>query len=58
MGVVSGLKREDAGDIHAGQPRGFVAGVIVEVWVALRFNWPVSGLIYEMVNCLVGVLLK
>jgi len=44
-----------------------LAGAIVEVWVALCLNWACelplknyyfSGLIYEMVNCLVGVILK
>jgi hypothetical protein len=29
----------DAGDINDGLPRGFLAGAIVEVWVALRLNW-------------------
>jgi hypothetical protein len=28
----------DAGDINDGLPRGFLAGAIVEVWVALRLN--------------------
>ena len=29
----------DAGDLDDGLPRGFLAGAIVEVWVAHRFNW-------------------
>ena len=29
----------DAGDLDDGLPRGFLAGAIVEVWVALRLNW-------------------
>ena len=29
----------DAGDLDHGLPRGFLAGAIVEVWVALRLNW-------------------
>jgi hypothetical protein len=28
----------DAGDLDDGLPRGFLAGAIVEVWVALRLN--------------------
>ena len=34
------LRREiDARDLDDGLPRGFLAGAIVEVWVALRLNW-------------------
>ena len=29
----------DAGDLDDGLPRGFPAGAIVEVWLALRLNW-------------------
>jgi len=29
----------DARDLDDGLPRGFLAGAIVEVWVALRLNW-------------------
>jgi len=29
----------DAGDIYDGLPHSFLAGAIVEVWVALRLNW-------------------
>jgi hypothetical protein len=29
----------DAGDIDDGLPRGFLAGAIVKMWVALRLNW-------------------
>ena len=64
----------DAGDLDDGLPRGFLVGAIVGVWVALRLNWAgelLGGrgeelprdvgserLSYEMVNCLVGVILK
>jgi len=33
------LRQVDAGDLDDGLPRGFLAGAIVEVWVALRLNW-------------------
>jgi hypothetical protein len=33
------LRQVHAGDLHDGLPRGFLAGAIVEVWVALRLNW-------------------
>ena len=33
------LREVDAGDLDDGLPRGFLAGAIVEVWVALRLNW-------------------
>jgi hypothetical protein len=33
------LRQVNAGDLDDGLPRGFLAGPIVEVWVALRFNW-------------------
>jgi hypothetical protein len=29
----------EARDLDDGLPRGFLAGAIVEVWVALRLNW-------------------
>jgi hypothetical protein len=29
----------DAGDLDHGPPPSFLAGAIVEVWVALRLNW-------------------
>jgi hypothetical protein len=32
-------RQVDAGDLDDGLPRGFLAGAIVEVWVALRLNW-------------------
>ena len=32
-------EKSDAGDLDDGLPRGFLAGAIVEVWVALRLNW-------------------
>lgn len=32
-------KQVDAGDLDDGLPRGFLAGAIVKVWVALRLNW-------------------
>ena len=32
------LRQVDAGDLDDGLPRGFLAGAIVEVWVALRLN--------------------
>ena len=54
----------DAVDFDDGLPRGFLAGAIVEVWEALRLNWACelplsrSGLLHEMVNRLVGVILK
>ncbi len=35
----SWLRHVDAGDLDDGLPRGFLAGAIVEVWVALRLNW-------------------
>ena len=34
-----GVRQVDARDIDDGLPRGFLAGAIVEVWVALRLNW-------------------
>jgi hypothetical protein len=33
------LRQVNAGDLDDGLPRGFLAGPIVEVWVALRLNW-------------------
>ena len=33
------VRQVDAGDHDDGLPRGFLAGAIVEVWVALRLNW-------------------
>ena len=33
------VRQVDAGDLDDGLPRGFLAGAIVEVWVALRLNW-------------------
>ena len=33
------VREVDAGDLDDGLPRGFLAGAIVEVWVALRLNW-------------------
>jgi hypothetical protein len=33
------VRQVDAGDLHDGLPRGFLAGAIVEVWLALRLNW-------------------
>jgi hypothetical protein len=35
---VQGGKIDDR-NIDDGLPRGFLAGAIVEVWVALRLNW-------------------
>ncbi len=35
----AGLRQVHAGDLDDGLPRGFLAGAIVEVWVALRLNW-------------------
>ncbi len=35
----AGLGQVHAGDLDDGLPRGFLAGAIVEVWVALRLNW-------------------
>lgn len=32
-------RQVDASDLDHGLPRGFLAGAIVEVWVALRLNW-------------------
>jgi hypothetical protein len=29
----------DAGDLDDGLPRGFLAGAIEKVWMALRLNW-------------------
>jgi hypothetical protein len=64
----------DARDLDDGLPGGFLVGAIVEVWVALRLNWACEllgrrgeelardvgseRLLYEMVNRLVGVILK
>ena len=36
---VFGLRQVHAGDLDDGLPRGFLAGVIVEVWVALHLDW-------------------
>jgi hypothetical protein len=33
------LRQVHAGDIDDGLPRGFLAGSVVEVWLALRLNW-------------------
>jgi hypothetical protein len=33
------VRQVDAGDTDDGLARGFLAGAIVEVWVALRLNW-------------------
>jgi hypothetical protein len=33
------VRQVDAGDLDHGLPPGFLAGAIVEVWVALRLNW-------------------
>jgi hypothetical protein len=33
------LRKVNAGDLDDGLPCGFLAGPIVEVWVALRLNW-------------------
>ncbi len=32
-------RETDARDLDDGLPRGFLAGAIVEVWMALRLNW-------------------
>ena len=34
-----GVRQVDAGDLDDGLPRGFLAGAIVEMWLALRLNW-------------------
>ena len=33
------LRQVDAGDLDDGLPRGFLAGAIVEVWLALHLDW-------------------
>ena len=33
------VRQIDAGDLDDGLPRGFLARAIVEVWLALHFNW-------------------
>ena len=38
-GLLGWVRQVDAGDLDDGLPRGFLAGAIVEVWVALRLNW-------------------
>ena len=35
----AGLKQVHAGDLDDGLPGGFLAGAIVEVWLALHLNW-------------------
>ena len=63
-----------ARDLDDGLPRGFLAGAIVKMWAAHRLDWAgellgrrgeepardvgSERLIHEMVNCLVGVILK
>jgi hypothetical protein len=41
----------DGGDIDDGLPRGFLAGAIVKMWVALRLNWAGELLLSEAKNC-------
>jgi hypothetical protein len=33
------VRQVDARDLDDGLPRGFLAGAIVEVWLALHLNW-------------------
>ena len=33
------VRQVDARDFDDGLPRGFLAGAIVEVWLALHLNW-------------------
>ena len=38
-GQVCWVRQVHAGDLDDGLPRGFLAGAIVEVWVAHRLSW-------------------